>query len=182
MNLFESWFRIPIPSVISLYRALFDFYRLIGRRIDSSTTTTLYLSPGNFPKWNGIALNVSISRDSISSPFGRIVFFFLFYALHVFARLDRKNRREGKKKTSCRCVQYRGVEDRGDLINIEEILGGLGSDYSFEEIFRREMGGGANFSPLKGRRSEKRERKRRKTQDGRNSDQLFPPRGLVEYA
>lgn len=121
-------------------------------------------------------------------PLGESFFFsFFFYALHVCSTRSKEAKgREGKKKTSCRCVQYRGVEDRGDLINIEEILGGLGSDYSFEEIFRREMGGGANFSPLtkegEARKAGKEERKRRKTQDGRNSDQLFPPRGLVEYA
>lgn len=104
-----------------------------------------------------------------------------------------KERKEGKGKRKLVAGAYnRGdlIQDRGDLINIEEILRGLGSDYSFEEIFRGGLGRAPTF-PLKGRKSgeveketlEEGGRKKRKAQDGgRNSDQLFPPRGLVEYA
>lgn len=48
MNLFESRFRGSHAIVIFLYReasALFDFYRLIGRRIDSPRFSDLQTSP-----------------------------------------------------------------------------------------------------------------------------------------
>lgn len=69
-----------------------------------------------------------------------------------------KERKEGKGKRKLVAGAYnRGdlIQDRGDLINIEEILRGLGSDYSFEEIFRGGLGRAPTF-PLKAERWKKR--------------------------
>lgn len=76
-----------------------------------------------------------------------------------YVRLDGRKwkGRERKEKRKLVAGAYnRGdlIQDRGDLINIEEILRGLGSDYSFEEIFRGETIGRAPTFPLKGRKSE----------------------------
>lgn len=130
----------------------------------------------------------------ITSSFSR--FDFIFSSRYRLSRirciLDGRKGKGRRKLVSGAYNQEDLTQDRGDLINIEEILRGLGSDYSFEEIFRGETGrwGGRQLflreeggKARRKKRPWRRERKKRKTQDeGRNSDQLFPPRGLVEYA
>lgn len=150
----------PMPSwYFSIARhlaALFDFYRLIGRRIDSPISKHPPISRASagrkFRRWE--------------SRFSRFDFIFLSSCrlLHIryvipYVRLDGREwkGRERKEKRKLVAGAYnRGdlIQDRGDLINIEEILRGLGSDYSFEEIFRGETIGRAPTFPLKGRKSE----------------------------
>lgn len=119
----------PMPSwYFSIARhlaALFHFYRLIGRRIDSPRFSDLQTSP-------------PISRASAGRKFRRwesrfSKFDFIFLSscrlLHIryvmpYVWLDgrewkgrERKGKEGKKKTSCRCVQSRRLNTRSRRLN-----------------------------------------------------------------
>lgn len=158
-----SW--IPCHRDISLSRGICAF-RFLSTNWSTNRFSTILRSP-NIPlslarqRGESFENGNHVSRDSISS-FYLVVVYCIYDTLCRTFDWTEGNGREGKgkerkeKRKLVAGAYNRGdlIQDRGDLINIEEILRGLGSDYSFEEIFRGETIGRAPTFPLKGRKSE----------------------------
>lgn len=167
MNLFESRFRGSHAIVIFLYReASGRAFPFLSTNWSTNRFSTILRSP-NIPlslarqRGESFEDGNHVSRDSISS-FYLVVVYCIYDTLCRTFDWTEGNGREGKgkerkeKRKLVAGAYNRGdlIQDRGDLINIEEIFRGLGSDYSFEEIFRGETIGRAPTFPLKGRKSE----------------------------
>lgn len=143
----------PIPS---------RFFRFLSTNCSTNRFSNLQTSllPLISSRWRGKSFEESSRISRISSFYLDICLSHIrFDWTEKNGRIEKeKERKEGKGKRKLVAGAYnRGdlIQDRGDLINIEEILRGLGSDYSFEEIFRGGLGRAPTF-PLKAERWKKR--------------------------